>query len=199
MLVHPRCPCTGASLDELQGVLDRCGRSVEVDLLIYRPSGHDGPAWDGTALLRGHPALDRHNVSLTVDLDGIQARRLGLTTSGHLLAFDSDGNVRFSGGLTALRGHSLAGAGVESVTSIIEGAAPAVTVRPVFGCSILNEPDSHSKVTSCQQSKNQMNRQSASIRPIGCVKTPISAPMRTKSTDERIGSSRSCCSLSGSS
>src|SRR5262245_14064773 len=40
MFVHPRCPCTRASLGELEQILALCPDSVATQIVIFKP--HDG-------------------------------------------------------------------------------------------------------------------------------------------------------------
>ena len=44
-------------------------------------------------------------VIVTPDVGGRIAARLGAKTSGHVLVYDENGVLKFSGGITAARGH----------------------------------------------------------------------------------------------
>src|SRR5947209_9261566 len=42
--IHPRCPCSRATLEELAEVVDRCRGGLDVHVLCYRPPSAD-PGW----------------------------------------------------------------------------------------------------------------------------------------------------------
>jgi hypothetical protein len=86
-------------------------------------------------------------VTAVADPDGEEAQRFGAATSGHVLLFDPAGELRFSGGITASRGHVgdndgcdrlirllTAGVGAERPSGV---GIPAVSRQPlVYGCPI---------------------------------------------------------------
>jgi hypothetical protein len=77
-----------------------------------------------------------------VDVAGEEARRFGVTTSGHVIVADADGRVRFSGGVTPGRGHEGACDALGKFESALagEGALEGASERlPVFGCPIFGE------------------------------------------------------------
>ena len=74
-------------------------------------------------------------VQVITDLDGKEARRFGGYTSGQTFLFDPDGNRRFSGGITLLRGHAGLNSGRADVIRIANGGKSPGT-HPVFGCAI---------------------------------------------------------------
>jgi len=58
MFVHPRCPCSVASLRELARVMSRCPREVDATIHFYRPetAGDDwvhGNLWDSAMAIPG--------------------------------------------------------------------------------------------------------------------------------------------------
>jgi hypothetical protein len=134
MLAHPRCPCTRASLAELARLT--AGGGADVWVLFLRPEGaaagwEKSSLWDAAAAMTG--------VQVLADVDGTAARTFGVETSGHVLFYDATGALRFSGGITAARGHEGPSAGGDSILAALRGNAPAQDHMPTFGCPLIGE------------------------------------------------------------
>lgn len=102
MFVHPKCPCTRASQEEL----------VEIE--------------------RAAPPTTKFVI--TNDLR--EAARFGAQTSGHVVVYDAGGVLRFSGGITLVRGHVGANRGRSLVEGLIHGRLDGAYEAPVFGCAL---------------------------------------------------------------
>jgi len=133
MLVHPRCPCTRASVAELAELMARMQGNVDAYVLFLKPR-QSSIEWEDTDLQRSVAAIP--SVTLLSDVDGVEARGFGAETSGHTLLFDLDGRLLFSGGITEFRGHVGDNTGVRAIESLINGRAPARTATSVFGCAL---------------------------------------------------------------
>ena len=136
MFLHPRCPCSRASLGELSVLLASCTRRVDAHILLVTPA-HAGPDWTGGELEAWARAIPGVHVHL--DASGHDAGLFGAATSGNVELYGPDGVRWFSGGITASRGHHGDNAGREAIEALltgraIAGAAPAST--PVFGCKL---------------------------------------------------------------
>jgi hypothetical protein len=140
MLAHPRCPCSRASLEALNGIIARVRGRLTAHVLFFKPS-ELAEAWERTDLW--HTAERLPDVLVRTDEDGREARRFGAATSGQVLLYDADGRLRFSGGITPSRGHEGDNAGVEAVLGLVNGAATRATASPVFGCSLLDPASPH--------------------------------------------------------
>jgi hypothetical protein len=134
MLVHPRCPCSRASLEELGWLMARYAERVNATVLFFTPAGAD-ERWAHTDLWRS--AREISELAVEVDCGGAAARRLGAVTSGHTLVYDRDGSLLFSGGITAGRGHQGDSMGRSTVEALLLGQAPETRGTPVFGCKLL--------------------------------------------------------------
>jgi len=136
MLVHPHCPCSRASLAELDRIMTRVSGRLSAHVLFVLPSGvsegwERGASWDSIARVPG--------VLVHVDDGGREAARFGAFTSGQTVLYDAHGQLRFSGGITPARGHEGDSAGADAVVAVVQGAAPAAPRTPVFGCSLVEE------------------------------------------------------------
>jgi hypothetical protein len=138
LFVHPRCPCTRASLGELERILSSCQGSPRAYVIAYRPASAEA-GWEHTDLWRTASKLP--GVRLLSDVDGTLARRFGATTSGHALVYDASGRLLFDGGITAARGHQGDNAGSSSIIALLGGDGSALHSTPVFGCPINPAPN----------------------------------------------------------
>jgi hypothetical protein len=133
MLIHPHCSCTRASLQELQRIIEMSGPSLQTYVLVYRPADFQA-GWEKTETFEAAKRLQRAHV--IVDADGAEAKRFGGFTSGQTFLYDREGALRFSGGITSLRGHAGVNRGSMDVVDIVHARAQQGT-HPVFGCAIV--------------------------------------------------------------
>lgn len=133
VFAHPRCPCTRASLGELEKIVARHPRGLKLWVLFYAPG--DAANWPQTDLWDTAAALpDAH---VLADLDGKEARRFNASTSGQTLLYNAQGRLLFAGGITAARGHAGDNAGRSAIETLLAGGQPGYDRTPVFGCPIL--------------------------------------------------------------
>jgi hypothetical protein len=134
LLAHPQCPCTRASIEELDRLMARLdGRLVAHVLFVTPTDVPDG--WERTDLWRTAAAIP--GVDVVRDEDGAEARRFHAPTSGQVILYDAAGRLRFSGGITAARGHAGDNLGRSAIVALLEGGAPTAPATPVFGCALL--------------------------------------------------------------
>jgi hypothetical protein len=132
MLVHPHCSCSRASVQELAEIVKNAPRHVETTVLVYRP--HEmAPGWERTAVYTA--AKQVRGVRVVVDRDGEAARTFGGFTSGQTFLYDGEGRLRFSGGITSLRGHAGINRGRLDILRIARSRSGSGK-HPVFGCAI---------------------------------------------------------------
>ena len=137
MLVHPRCPCTRASIGELAQLVARTKTAaVDTYILFWKPK-NAGAEWDDTQLRRS--AAEIPGVHVVTDVDGEEAGLFGAETSGHTELFDRSGNRIFSGGITASRGHAGDNAGETAIESLIKRQTAKRNSTLVFGCSLATQ------------------------------------------------------------
>jgi len=133
MLIHPHCSCTRASLQELERIIEMSGTSLQTYVLVYRPADFQA-GWEKTETFEAAKRLQRAHI--IVDPDGAEARLFGGFTSGQTFLYDREGALRFSGGVTSLRGHAGVNRGSMDVVDIVHAKARQCT-HPVFGCAIV--------------------------------------------------------------
>jgi hypothetical protein len=131
MAVHPRCPCTRASIEELARLAARVGSRARIAALFFDP-GNRGSDWIESGLWSSARAIP--GVECIRDTGGAEIRRFGVETSGQVLVYDAAGALVFRGGITGARGHAGDNAGRSAVEAwILEGRSTASST-PVFGC-----------------------------------------------------------------
>ena len=133
MFVHPRCPCSVASLRELSRVMARCEDTLETTVYMYCPeeAGVDWPQGRLWQLASATPGVE-----VQLDRGGKLAHQFGSTNSGHVLLYDRSGNLRFQGGITSARGHEGDNLGKNAVLTVVKEDLQHVGSCPVFGCSL---------------------------------------------------------------
>lgn len=137
MFIHPKCPCTRASAAELGRLLTDTQGRVRAHVLVARPPDvYEG--WERTDLWDRMAAIP--GVTVDADIDGEEARRFGATASGHVVVFDPDGRLRFSGGITGARGHEGDNPGRSRASAVILRIRDS-GAGPTFGCDLLDTAD----------------------------------------------------------
>lgn len=139
--VHPRCPCTRASVHELARVLtgrgladSRLPRLTVVASVAPGPDG-DTAAWRDTDLLASARSLPHADVAFDVARE--EAARFGAVSSGAVALYATDGRRLFFGGVTSARGHEGDSAGSEALWRLLAGELEiAEPPTPVFGCRL---------------------------------------------------------------
>ncbi len=149
LAVHPRCPCTRATLDELAELVANVPKRIAVHVLVYRPRVYEGD-WERTEIWRNAAAIV--GVEVKVDEDGVQAERFGAISSGHALLYDADCQLIFSGGLTDARGHAGDSVGRSAILALLDHSIPSRTRTPVYGCSLAGaKTNSSERCVRCQE------------------------------------------------
>lgn len=132
MAVHPRCPCTNASLGELTDLMARAGDKLDAILLEYEPVDRpaDWPRSSSARKFAGRPSV------VIADRGGRMAAAIGAHTSGHVIFADTSGSIRFHGGITVARGHRGLSPAQSAILDVVKGAEPVLATAPVYGCSL---------------------------------------------------------------
>jgi hypothetical protein len=136
MFAHPQCPCTRASVAELNRLLTRCQSEMTVHVFFIKPPGLPqdwtvSPLWNSAAEIPG--------VNVAADSDGAEARRFGAESSGYVVLYDEHGKLQFNGGITSARGHAGDNAGANVIVSWANERAVRIGQTPVFGCGLFDQ------------------------------------------------------------
>jgi hypothetical protein len=136
MFAHPNCPCTRASVAELDVLMARGGGKIAAFVRFSKPGAREADIRE-TALWRKAAAIP--GVSVAFDEDDSETTWFGARVSGQAVLYDPEGRLVFSGGITRARGHEGDNPGLDSVMRLVmrlvNGEAAAAQTR-VFGCSL---------------------------------------------------------------
>ncbi len=133
MFAHPKCPCTQATIAELEQILKASPAPVSARLLFLLPAGEPS-GWTDTRLIRQAQAIPGLIVSF--DLDRAEAKRFGVETSGQTLLYDDTGHLLFAGGITPARGQEGRSKGSTALRAHLQGTGTSLRTTKVFGCPL---------------------------------------------------------------
>jgi len=133
MFLHPMCTCSRASLAELDAIMRAAGDRLETVVVVHRPDDVDDE-WDRSGIWNAVRRL--RGVAIRTDRDGAEALRFGAATSGQVLVYGPEGELRFAGGITGSRGHEGDNPGRQRVLAVVEKAASVSPAHSVYGCSL---------------------------------------------------------------
>jgi hypothetical protein len=124
MFVHPECACSRASLTELATL----AATTPAPRVIV-------------AFVSAEPAGDNWNrarrFERVLDPGGAEAHRFGAETSGHVVVYDANGKLRYSGGITGSRGHVGDNMGGRTALAALAGDRTHDVTHTVFGCGLV--------------------------------------------------------------
>jgi len=135
VIAHPLCPCSRATIGELDRLMSHVQGRVTTHVVFVRPVG-SGNDWTRSDLWRSAAAIP--GVTAWSDEGGIEASRFGAATSGQAMLYDGDGRLVFSGGITTARGHWGDSAGSRTLSEFLVDGAPSRLHTPVFGCALFD-------------------------------------------------------------
>jgi len=135
MFLHPYCPCSRASIEELNRLLGQCENPISVNVLFVRPQGVSDD-WANTSLRRVAQTIPGVHVAL--DSDGKEAKRFEAESSGYVVLYSPKGELLFSGGITGSRGHAGQNPGEDAVIAMVNGHSLPLTHSHVYGCDLFD-------------------------------------------------------------
>ncbi|MGD9684555.1 MAG: RedB protein [Candidatus Obscuribacterales bacterium] len=137
VFIHPMCPCSRASLGELEKIMAKCGDKLSTTVIFLRPD-REGGNWQKSDLLGTATRIP--GVGILMDRNGRASHRFGALTSGFAVLYDCQGRLRFCGGITGSRGHMGDNLGSRTIQDIATGRENATKAsNPVFGCPLFEE------------------------------------------------------------
>lgn len=132
MLAHPGCPCTRASLRELERIQGEAAGRLAAHIIFLAVTGVLDSQSASIAMARAIPGVQVH-----LDSAPDEAAIWGARTSGQVFLYSPDGQLRFSGGITPSRGHEGLNIGHSAILSFVRTGRLGTVQAPVFGCSLL--------------------------------------------------------------
>lgn len=138
VFLHPMCPCSQATLSELERVVygpqPTAARAPLVVVVAVTPTTAESD-WVNSPLIE----RARHwpKARVFIDQDGVEAERFSAAASGTVLFFDAAGVRRFAGGVTSARGHEGSNAGGDALASLLSGGFGPIATFPTFGCRLI--------------------------------------------------------------
>lgn len=141
MLAHPMCPCTRASMAELERLVAKVQDRVDVQVAFLAPPAVPGPEtsdqaedWADSELVKQARRIP--GVHVRRDPEGRLARKFGAETSGHVVLYGPAGDLLFEGGLTSSRGHEGQSKGVLAIQQHVQLLPEAAHRAETFGCEL---------------------------------------------------------------
>jgi hypothetical protein len=133
LFVHPRCPCTRATLSELARLMTSLQGRLSTWVVFIQPDSFS-ENWVKTDLWTEARRIP--DVQTFIDKNGQEARIFGSSTSGQVLVYAPDGRLLFNGGITPSRGHEGDNLGVRRIISLVRTGRADQTQSAVFGCAL---------------------------------------------------------------
>lgn len=135
---HPECPCTMASVYELNSLMTHVKEHLKVYVLFVIPT-NEMARWRASALEAEAKAIP--GVTILIDENGREASQFDAKTSGQVMLYDESGQLQFSGGITSARGHAADNLGKSAVVSFVIRRSGITRSTPVFGCALYTQDE----------------------------------------------------------
>ena len=136
VFVHPRCPCSRATIEELDRIVAHTRSRAAVRVYVLAASASDD-AWQHCQLSVAARAIP--GVEVMPDVRGSIARGFGVGTSGTTLCYCAAGELLFQGGITGERGHVGDNAGADAVVDALLGEPVPISAAPTYGCPLFDD------------------------------------------------------------
>lgn len=137
VFLHPQCPCSKATVHQLDLLLTKQSKkNTSAYAVFVLPKGVGSDFAQGD-LYKQCQQID--GLTIVEDRDAVEADLFAARTSGQLYIYDKDGQLSFSGGITAGRGHEGDSLGLDRAREILSMKTGEKTVCPTFGCPLENE------------------------------------------------------------
>ena len=137
VFVHPYCPCSNATIGELERIVARTSEQLTAHVIFWHPK-NTVPNWHKTSLWSRAKQIP--GVHVIDDFEGILANRYQVKTSGQVMLYDTVGRLRFAGGITPARAHSGDNAGCDAIYDLAKSQPHSHPILcrecAVFGCPI---------------------------------------------------------------
>lgn len=134
LFAHPRCPCTRATMSELEGLQRAFPEQFATRIVFYEPHNADA-SWRTTSLWTRAERLP--DAEAFADPGGRLTANAGALVSGSVALLGPEGTLQFWGGITPGRGHEGESIGLISIRDVLQGRQPARRTAHVYGCELV--------------------------------------------------------------
>ncbi len=131
---HPKCPCTRASIGELEKITVACKDQLKTYAIFFRPADSQDADWEQTDQRRSVERIP--GVTVISDIAGTEASRFQAATSGLAILYDQNGDLQFRGGITSSRGHRGENLGRSTIVQWVTHGVADAKHSPVYGCEL---------------------------------------------------------------
>lgn len=135
MFAHPQCPCTSASILELQGVEQKLRGLVKIKVFFIQPASKDR-SWvesSSWALAKKIP-----DAEVAIDRLGTMAKFFNAQVSGETVLYSKNGDLIFEGGITPSRGHVGDNHGTEAIIEAVRTGTASINKTQAYGCGLFS-------------------------------------------------------------
>jgi len=134
VFLHPMCPCSKATIEELTDILAAHGKNIHPKFVIMTPDDAD-PAWNNSSLMQKVKAIPGGEIIHSPH--GSLEKLFSVHTSGQILLYNPEGQLVFSGGITTARGERGENQGSIALTQALSHLPTQLLAQsPVFGCPL---------------------------------------------------------------
>lgn len=137
MFLHPKCPCSRASVEELARLYRYVHGRVNIHILFRSPKTFSQQDVKESAIWQA--AKDIPSLTHKIDENDFEISLFRPKTSGQVYLYDTNGNLQFSGGITAGRGHVGDNVGSSSIKNYVLYKKHPQVRAAIFGCSLFSE------------------------------------------------------------
>lgn len=146
MFVHPKCPCTMASLTELQKLKTRLPK-LKITIAFMTPDGMEKSDWLKTT--NWQKAHEMTGIEFIEDYDGKLAKKFGAEVSGYTIVYNAKNELVYAGGITAGRGHEGDNEGEDKIIAVCNSKFVSSPKAPAFGCGLIDDPNPNKVLKTC--------------------------------------------------
>jgi len=149
VFLHPKCPCSRATIRQLELALAERDRPLDVHVVFVAPTA-ELDRWRDSEFVAAARRLPHSTLHWD---DGSLAKLFGAQTSGHFALYDADGRLQLTGGVTPSRGHEGPNTGAQAVARDERPKPTTPTRTPVFGCPLKDENQATPAVVESREAK----------------------------------------------
>ena len=133
VFMHPMCPCTNATVSELEKIRSSTAGKLKITMFVSTPE-IPADAWLTSPTVERARAIQ--GVQVEADRGGFVAHKFGAMTSGFTVLYDQAGKKVFQGGITSSRGHEGDCAGTDTINQFVLRGTVPTRRTPVYGCAL---------------------------------------------------------------